>query len=78
MKRSSEKYFRTKIMKINSCSLFEALRSVQKYIICTMKPRFWSLIDFCGIINCNTFSVVPSIISENAKKCALPLKKNIK
>ncbi len=32
-----------------------------------MKPRFLSLIDFRGIINCNTFSVAPSIINENVK-----------
>jgi hypothetical protein len=29
--------------------------------------------DIIGIKNCNTFSVVPSIINENAKKQAVPL-----
>jgi hypothetical protein len=33
-----------------------------------MKPKFMLLIDLSGIINCNTFSVVTSIINENAKK----------
>jgi hypothetical protein len=32
-----------------------------------MKPRFLLQIDLSGTINCNTFSVVPSIINENAK-----------
>jgi hypothetical protein len=30
-------------------------------------------IDLTGIVNCNAFSVVPSIINENAKKRAVPL-----
>jgi hypothetical protein len=38
-----------------------------------MKPRFLLKIGLRGIINCNTFSVVPSIINENAKKRAIPL-----
>jgi hypothetical protein len=32
-------------------------------------------IDIISIKNCNTFSVAPSIINENAKKCALPFTK---
>jgi len=32
-----------------------------------MKPKFLLQIDLGGIINFNTFSVVPSIINENAK-----------
>jgi hypothetical protein len=32
-----------------------------------MKPTFLLQIDLSGIINYNTFSVVPSIINENAK-----------
>ena len=32
-----------------------------------MKPRFLLYIDLSGITNCNTFSVVPSMINENAK-----------
>jgi hypothetical protein len=48
-------------------SLLEPLCSVQKYILCSVKPRFWLKIVLSGIINCNTFSVVPSIINENAK-----------
>ncbi len=34
-----------------------------------MKPRFLLYIESSGIINCNTFSVVPSIIIENEKMC---------
>jgi hypothetical protein len=29
-------------------------------------------IDLSGIVNCNTFSVMPSVINENAKKRAVP------
>ncbi len=32
-----------------------------------MKPKFLLYTDLRGIINCNTFSEVPSIINENAK-----------
>ena len=47
--------------------LFEPLCNVQKYIFCSVKPRFCFKILCSGIINCNTFSVVPSLINENAK-----------
>jgi hypothetical protein len=38
-----------------------------------MKPKISFKIDFTGSINCNTFSVVPSIFNENVKKWAVPL-----
>ncbi len=49
----------------------------KNYIFCSMKPKFLLEIDLSGIINCNTFSVVPSIIDKNAKKRAVPLKEII-
>jgi hypothetical protein len=56
-----------KIMSINRVRLAENVCSVQKYIFCSMKPKLLLEIDLSGIINCNTFSVVPSIIDKNAK-----------
>ncbi len=47
--------------------LFEPFCSALKYNICLMKPIFGLCIDLSGIINCNTFSVVPSIINEKSK-----------
>jgi hypothetical protein len=41
-----------------------------------LKPWFWLEINMIDIKNCNTFSVVPSIINENAKKCVVPLLKD--
>jgi hypothetical protein len=34
------------------------------------------LIRLSGITNFNTYSVVPSIIEDNLKKCAVPLNEN--
>jgi hypothetical protein len=55
--------------------LFEPLSRVQKYIFCSTKARFLLWMDSSCIKNCNTFSVLPSIINQNAKKGAAPLKK---
>jgi hypothetical protein len=57
---------------INGFLLFGPLCSVQKYIF-LLKLQFWLKIVIISIKNCNTFSVVPSVINENAKKCAVPL-----
>jgi len=35
-----------------------------------MKPRFLLQIELKYILNCNTFSVLPSIINENVKNIA--------
>ncbi len=43
---------------------------------CSMKPQFLLQIDSSGIINCNTFSVVPSVINENAKMCCSILQRS--
>jgi hypothetical protein len=52
--------------------LLGPLFSVQKYIF-LLKPRFWLKINIIGITNFSAFSVVPSVINENAKKRAVPL-----
>ncbi len=52
---------------INRFLLFESFCSVQKYIFCSTKASFLLQIDSSGIINCNTFSVLPSIFNENAR-----------
>jgi hypothetical protein len=73
---SSEKviriFFVTNIMLIDVC-LFEYLCSVQKYIFCSVKPRALLYMDLSVFINCNTFSVVHSLIME---QCALKIVNN--
>ncbi len=64
-----------KIVSINRFILLKPHCSVQKYFF-VKKPRFLLYIDLSGIINCNTFSVVPSIINENEKKRAVPFDSN--
>jgi hypothetical protein len=54
-------------MPINRLLLFQFLFCVQKYIFCDNGATDLLQIDLIGILNCNTFSVVPSIINENAK-----------
>jgi hypothetical protein len=50
-------------------SLLETLCSVQKYIFVQWNQRFCCKLTQVAFSNCNTFSVVPSIINENAKTC---------
>jgi hypothetical protein len=40
---------------------------------CSMKPRFLLYMNLSGVINYMTFSVVPSIIIENAIKRVVPM-----
>jgi hypothetical protein len=47
--------------------LFEPFCSVQKYIFCSIKPRFFVVNWLSCIVKCNTFSVAPSIFNQNAK-----------
>ena len=60
-------FFTTKLILINRFIIVRTYLLFSKFIFCSMKPRFLLYIDWSGIINCNTFSVVPSIIIGNAK-----------
>jgi hypothetical protein len=51
---------------------FQLFCSVQEYKYMSNETKFFVQIDFSGIKNWNTSSVLPFIINE-IKKCALPL-----
>jgi hypothetical protein len=53
-------------MSVSRFLLFEPLSSVHKDIFVQWNQGVLLYIDLSGIINCNTFSVVPSVINENA------------